>query len=847
LGILKNQKIEINSIKNSIRVWIPSLKNNIKTSNFPLTLLATILVIAIGFLGLVKARFFSESIQRWTLPEIMGMGLYIGLILTGFLLSIGMQASLLWFILIVFTWIIFLFGIGPVVSVLYLTLVAIVLGNQLLQLARVPDLEPRGFGLRAALGYAVIIGVFQLTVFLPINTAGFVLILTLPVLVFQEKTVKTVLREIYDFIQSPLKLKLDTLFLVIPVSLLLILLVYASYPESHSDALTMHLMIPHQILVHARWNFDVSNFTFAVMPKGASWLFSAHYLLGGEPAVRLANFGMTVYSAWLIYAAMRCSTDRRVSSIVTAVFLSAPLTAWVVFVVFEDALVSYLLLAATIILVEKWRYPTGGISFLIALLLSAVVATKIQGFGGAVPVGILLLSRIVWLRSASIKDLAYSFIPIIFIGAIPYITAVIIAGNPVFPFANGVFKSPYFPPVNFSDNRWVGKASLDLLYNLTFNTSKFMEGSDGAFGMGHFLLLPGILFAILWEERPKVAILTIVSICYSLILTLLVSQYARYYYPTFALLAIASQALFRRAQREGWCFLLIILLLGIAVFNFFLTRSLNTFYHFLLPNPFLAEQPTQPWPVAERRFNTIINAEAGADARVLYLVRPYGAGLDGLPLYGNSWHNYMLRVAIGAINTELDAVNLINSRGINYVETGSEIKPGLANFNRWLPRIGRLEAQDGSSYLWNIDPLPVVSEFDIPFNGITVKSIIKTGWQPAEEWGTWAFGNSAEWTFRAVDRPLGANVVVSGVAISYSNNLVLHIFTDNVAIGELRFTKAMERQNWEFLVPATSIGLDNIVLLRYEFDPPPGCNGNCFSDNLGQLRLGMIKFRISYK
>jgi hypothetical protein len=192
----------------------------------------------------------------------------------------------------------------------------------------------------------------------------------------------------------------------------------------------------------------------------------------------------------------------------------------------------------------------------------------------------------------------------------------------------------------------------------------------------------------------------VITICFGLLL-MPITEYARYYYPTFAMLAIAGSVLYCRARQEGWRFFMIAILLGITVFNISLTRSLNAYYRFLLPNPLSAERPVQPAPVAERQFNTLINAEAGQNARVLYLGRSYGAGLDGLPIYAN-WMNPTLKGAIANVNDQLDAINLIRSWNITYVATSSEFDYMYGNFNKWLPSIGKLEAQRGTSYLWNI-------------------------------------------------------------------------------------------------------------------------------------------------
>jgi len=823
-----------------------NLKSN--AGKFPVTLFVMILAIAVAIVGFTQTTFFSESLKRWARLDILNMGIYIGLILLSFWWVLRTKSPRLWILLVAFSWAVFLFGAGAVFSVVYLTLVAIVIGHRILLLTNLPDLDYGGLALRAALGYSILIGIFQLTVFLPINTAGFVLIVTLPILLFQRELVKTLFSEISDLLQSPLKPDIGTLLLVIPIALLLILLVYASYPESHSDALTVHLMIPHQVLVNARWNFDVSNFVLAAMPKGANWFFTMHYLLAGEPAARLANFLLTVYSAWLVFAIVCRIADRTAGALLAAVFLSAPLTSWVVFVAFEDALLSYVVLAALVILIEKWQNPTAGVSFVIALLLSVAVATKMQGFFAAVPIFILLLSRMIWLRSVSLKDLSFSLIPVILIAAIPYASSAIITGNPVFPMFNSIFKSPYYPPADFSNTQWSAKPSLSYIYDLTFHTSRFMEGTDGAFGLGHLLLLPGALFAALFERRSSLVVPIVVTICFGLLLMPFI-QYARYLYPTFAILAVAGSGLYCQASKEGWRRFMIIIFLGIIVFNLSLTRSLNAYYRFLLPNPLSAERPAQPAPVAELQFNTLINAEAGRDARVLYLGREYGAGLDGLPIYGN-WMNPRLNAALFAVKDQLDVINLIRSWNITYVSAINDYEPKFANFYRWLPTIGKLEVQIGTSNLWSITPHLILPESEIRFNGTTAQRLIKTGGMSPEYWGTWLRGSTAEWDFRAVNRPEDANVLIAGVAMPFSKDLVVHVFAGNNSIGELRFADGLTQQKWEVLVPAAAIGSDNIISLRFEFDPPAGCNPNiqnCFLDNPAQRRLGMIRFQISYK
>jgi hypothetical protein len=120
------------------------------------------------------------------------------------------------------------------------------------------------------------------------------------------------------------------------------------------------------------------------------------------------------------------------------------------------------------------------------------------------------------------------------------------------------------------------------------------------------------------------------------------------------------------------------------------------------------------------------------------------------------------------------------------------------------------------------------------------EDLLLTGWLDSEDWGTWAIGNTAQWTFRTIERPAGSSVRVSGVATGYPSGgeIVAHVFMGSTAVAELRFVGEQKEQPWTFLVPAGLIGSDNILSLRMEMSPDQG---------LMQPRLGMKKFRTAYE
>ena len=74
----------------------------------------------------------------------------------------------------------------------------------------------------------------------------------------------------------------------IPLYVVLAHWLVALKPEVSSDGLAIHLAIPTMVARHASFAFDFQQYTWALMPAGGDWAFTAAYLLGrrsrGAPA-----------------------------------------------------------------------------------------------------------------------------------------------------------------------------------------------------------------------------------------------------------------------------------------------------------------------------------------------------------------------------------------------------------------------------------------------------------------------------------------------------------------------------------------------------------------------------------
>ncbi|MEN6601394.1 MAG: glycosyltransferase family 39 protein, partial [Bryobacteraceae bacterium] len=320
-------------------------------------------------------------------------------------------------------------------------------------------------------------------------------------------------------------------------------------PEVSADGLAMHLAIPASIHTHHQWMFDVRETAWAVLPMAGDWGFTAAYMLGGEDAARLFNFGMLLSAAFMVFRLARRLLPVAPALLTTALFASSPMVQLATGSLFIENFLAAMLTGTVTAMVRFEQSGERRDALTAAVLLGTALATKYGTLAYLAPALILLGLE---LRRRRALRLSAAIIALILLfGAPPYLGALVRTGNPVFPFLNHIFKSPYFESAApFVDARFPTPPAIPALFDLTFRTARYFEGQNGGWTFYCFLFAP-LAVLLLRPRRADPGWMAIVVGIPAAILTLASRGNVRYLYPVLPLCAVAAAAVLGDLKQRG--------------------------------------------------------------------------------------------------------------------------------------------------------------------------------------------------------------------------------------------------------------------------------------------------------
>ena len=342
-------------------------------------------------------------------------------------------------------------------------------------------------------------------------------------------------------------------------------------PEAGADGMAAHLAVATNIAAHHAYTVDPARLVWAVMPMGADWTYSIVYLLGGEFAARLLNFGWFLMLLALLYGVARRWLAQAPSLLLVAVFAATPLAQLVTGELFVENFQAVLLFGMVVALVSEQPL------WVAAALGGTALATKVGSMAFvavALPFALQRPRRV----AAALVFLAAA--------APTYLIAWRITGNPLYPYFNQKFHSPLLPvAADVTEYRFHEPLRWSTLYDLTFHSSRYYEGQDGSVGFQFFVLVPVAVGLSLAARRGRAFALIGAG---GMAVVLLSTPNARYIYPALPLLMAASAAALAwigERERTGYRAAIAYLLLCAGANIWFIPSS--SWYHksFYLPKP----------------------------------------------------------------------------------------------------------------------------------------------------------------------------------------------------------------------------------------------------------------------
>ncbi len=319
--------------------------------------------------------------------------------------------------------------------------------------------------------------------------------------------------------------------------------VTAVAPETHSDAVRFYW--PYiRLLRHYSGFFDVQRQWSYIIPQAGVTYAAAVLSLLGNQAVRLSM--LLPWSALIGIVCRRTGQHRSARYAVAVVVASCPVILWVAPALMLDIFLCAAIAVLAVLCVEG-REP-GSSKFWMAIGVCAATAwaAKFTALAYVVPLVAYAGFRSYQVTgiSKTLRGMIYSACSFL-VTLSPWLAnSYRQSGNPVFPFLLKLFPSPLWPrgvdAITLSSYRlpsgWRGWLLWPI--DLTYHTSRFVEGYDGKLGLTLLVLLL-LALLIIWKGNAGSRALVVTGIIATALLWTR-TAYLRYWMPSLWLMAMAA-------------------------------------------------------------------------------------------------------------------------------------------------------------------------------------------------------------------------------------------------------------------------------------------------------------------
>ena len=440
--------------------------------------------------------------------------------------------------------------VGPVVvaTAVLLALAAVGLGS----LANRDDGSSTATSL--IVGLACIAAVVGWSLPMPAHYRWIYLLLALAIIVLRRRNIADQLRNAGTSLRQLASTHPQWLILLIGATTIASLGLWL--PSLNYDDNAVHLILPSQLLFDGYYHLDVQTQSWAVAPWANNVLHAVATVLAGSearPAVAMLWLLLGIVGAWRLARALDASPGTALAA--AALFASQPLTGYFTTTMQVDGASTAVLLNLAGMVVGPNRNRLGAIA--IGAICGLLLALKTSNL-------IYMLPLLVWMAAAQsagtrIRWLGIVLAVLVAVGGSSYIYAAVITGNPLFPFYNAVFQSPYYPLKNLRDLKWMAGISWRTLWDLTFQTDRFGQFYSGAAGIALLAVLPALLVDAVRRPASRWLLLWASATGWLLFYYM---QYLRYIFPALSVLTVLGVvAVARVVDRRALAVFLVALVL----------------------------------------------------------------------------------------------------------------------------------------------------------------------------------------------------------------------------------------------------------------------------------------------
>lgn len=411
--------------------------------------------------------------------------------------------------------------------------------------------------------------------------------------------------------------------------------------------------------------------------------------------------------------------------------------------------------------------------------------------------------------------------------------------NPVFPYYNNIFRSPDFPPIAIYDPEWIPKSLVDGLsypfqWALGMRPSLELPFRDVRYATLILLTAAAAALAVArrgrplqedavtddtWRARRRLAIFAVVSF----LLWLYQFGYQRYLIPLELLLGplfLCVLAAIFGQKRQAVPALMLAALAAVTVKSpdWGHIKWSGSWYGLKVPAAlegnslyFLGDPPlgyvAALFPPSGAFLNLTTSFEMGADQNTS-LVRRVRDLLDADPARA------VRLIVVESISSRVRST--LGSYGLDLAGTcvgiPVNIRPlvvcDLSRGNKPAPALMRVAPGAHISFADPAAALPLLGD----------------GWSGVEDWGIWAVGKDARILFRLApewaDSTLAIRVDSHGFVNDRNPVSTVTVSTGAETLAQWEFSEAQNRSVRTLCIPASAVGPDGAVELRFHQDHP---------------------------